>query len=114
MERGLFWRAAGLQALVVGALFLLLAAVLPGAFFREYGLVIGPLSWMACALLTGRLLGLPWPRVVVAAVTAGALAAIVGGVIDHLLGIVVAVLAFGALGAAHGLPSRRAGRAGVR
>lgn len=100
VDATIFRRAAVLQAATVGALFALLALLLEREFFREYGAVTGPLAWVACALLTGRLLGLAMPRVVLAAALAGALAAVVGVLVSHLAGLVVAIPAFGAVCAA--------------
>ena len=100
MEPRVFLRAAGLQAALVAALFLILAALFPRSFFRDYGALTGPIAWMACAVVCGRLLGLSAPRVLVAAAAAGAVAALTGTLLGHLAGLVVAVLAFGAACAA--------------
>ncbi len=105
------WRAAGLQAATVGALFLVLALLFPRSLFREHGEVVGPLAWTACALVTGRLLGLRLARTILAAVLAGALAALVGMAAGHLGGLVVAVAAFGAVCALDGWP--RVGATGI-
>ena len=80
----------------MGALFLLLAVLLPRDFFREYGALTGPIAWTACALATGRILGLPIVRVVVGAAGAGGLAALVGAAVGHLPALVTAVAAFAA------------------
>ena len=115
-DRELVWRAALLQAATVGALFVLLAVLLPRSFFREHGAVTGPLAWIACALLTGRVLGLGLVRVLAAAAAAGILAAAVGAVAGHLAGLVVAVPTFGALCAVRGVrrTTPLAGRLGAR
>src|SRR3954464_3054292 len=59
MQGGLFWRAARVQALLVGALFVVLALAVPHGFFADYGILVGPLAWVGCALVPGRLLSLP-------------------------------------------------------
>ena len=111
VEHGLFWRAAGLQAATVGALFVLLAVLLPRSFFRQYGEVTGPVAWTACALVTGWVLSLRPARVIAAAMVAGALAALVGIAAGHLAGLAVAVAAFGAVCALHSWP--RVGATGI-
>ena len=71
---------------------------------------------IACALVTGRLLGLGLVRVVASAAVAGILAAAVGLFAGHLAGLLVAVPAFGALCAAEGVrrTTPLAGRLGAR
>lgn len=89
-------KAAAVQALAVGLLFAgLVAAPLPAGFFRDAGALVGPLAWIACALLTGRLLSLPRRAVVLGAVGGGAAGAALtlGGA--HTAGMVTAVVAFG-------------------
>ena len=113
MDLRLLWRAALLQAAAVGALFLVLALLLDDEFFREWGAVTGPVAWTACAILTGRLLGLTLARIGFAAVASGALAALVGVAAGHLPGLVVAVLAFG-VACASRVPAQAGAGAGAR
>ena len=54
-----FWRAAAIQGALVGVLFVALALALDDEFFEDYGIVVGPLIWAGCSLITGRLLKLP-------------------------------------------------------
>ena len=54
-----FWRAAAIQGALVGVLFVALALALDDQFFEDYGIVAGPLIWIGCSLITGRILGLP-------------------------------------------------------
>ena len=49
----LFWRAAAVQAGLVGALFVVLAVALPHHFFEDWGIVVGPVAWIACSFGTG-------------------------------------------------------------
>lgn len=98
MELGLLWRSAVLQAALVAAVFgVLVIAPLPDGFFREYGVVTGPIAWVACAAATGTLLRLGWPTTALAALVSGVLAAALGALLSHTLGLVIAVLAFGAV-----------------
>ena len=76
-----FWRAFAIQGALVGALFVGLALALDEDFFEDYGFVVGPLIWVACSLITGRLLGLP-----IAYTLFCALAGAVAGVVVELAG----------------------------
>jgi hypothetical protein len=71
-----FWRAAAVQGVLVGVLFLVLALALDEEFFEDYGIVAGPLIWIGCSLISGRVLGLPIPFTLFCAL-AGAVAGIV-------------------------------------
>ncbi len=109
MSVSILWRAILAQAIAVGALFALLLA-LPAALFREQGAWIGPLSWLACALVTARVVGLGSGRAVAAALTSGLAAVAAGPVIGHTGGMVTGVLVFGLACAARvRLPSDRGG-----
>lgn len=76
-----FWRAFAIQGALVGVLFVGLALALDEDFFEDYGFVVGPLIWVACSLITGRLLGLP-----IAYTLFCALAGAVAGVVVELAG----------------------------
>lgn len=94
MDRSILWRAALVQALGVIALSLILAALLPHSFFEGWGWLAGPLAWLGCAALTGRVLHLQMRAVLLGAVLAAipsALAVVLG---VHWLGVVVAIAAF--------------------
>lgn len=71
MDLSTLWRAALLQLLAVAALSLALAAALPRDFFVDWGWIAGPASWLLCAALTARLLGLPPVPTLTGAVLAG-------------------------------------------
>lgn len=111
MSVSILWRAILAQAIAVGALFaLLLALPLPTALFREQGAWIGPLSWLACALVTARVVGLGSGRAVAAALASGLAAVAAGPVIGHTGAMVTGVLVFGLACAARvRLPSDRGG-----
>ena len=79
-----------------------------GALFREQGAWIGPLSWLACALVTARVVGLGSGRAVAAALASGLAAVAAGPVIGHTGAMVTGVLVFGLACAARvRLPSDR-------
>ena len=92
----LFWRAAGIQAALVGALFLVLALVLPHSFFKSWGIVVGPLAWIACSAATGAILRLPLSLAAVSAAAGGVAAALVGLAVSHLVSLPVAIGVFAA------------------
>jgi len=100
IDRAVLWRAALLQAALVVAVALALAAALPESFFEDWGWLSGPLAWLACAALTARILRLPVPEAVVGALLAGlpSAIAVVAGI--HWLGVALAVALF-ALACAH-------------
>lgn len=94
MSRSLLLRSALLQTLLVGALSALLALALGSRFFTHWGWIVGPIAWLACSLVTARLLTLPWRRTLVGAVLAGlpSIAAVAAGL--HWLGDLVAIALF--------------------
>jgi hypothetical protein len=91
MDHSVLWRAALVQALAVAVLSIALAIALPHSFFEDWGWLAGPGAWMACALVTARVVGLPIAGTLLGAALAGlpSLLAVVLGV--HWLGAVVAV-----------------------
>jgi hypothetical protein len=90
-------RAGIVQLVAVGLLFGLLAVTLSHGFFEDWGWLVGPVAWLACAALTARVLRLPIERVLMAAVLAGVLSAIGVLIGVHSLGLVLAIVAFGLL-----------------
>ena len=100
MNAGLLVRAAALQTLLVGVLFVLLAVTLPHSFFDDWGAVVGPAAWIGCSLVTGRVLSIPLGRLALAAAAGGAVAGLVGIAVEHVVSLPVAVLVFGAVCAA--------------
>ncbi len=96
MSIPVFWRAALVQLLAVAALSVALALALSHGFFEDWGWLVGPAAWMACAALTAAALRLPQARTLLGAALAGlpsALAVLVG---LHWLGAAIAVLLFSA------------------
>jgi hypothetical protein len=96
VDTGLFWRAAAIQAVLVGALFAVLAVSLDDDFFEDWGIVVGPIAWVACSLGTGRILRLPLSFTAFCAAAGGVAGTLVALVVSHIPGAVVAVLVFAA------------------
>ena len=94
MNTALLARAAGIQVLLVGVLFAVLALTVPHHFFDQHGAVVGPLAWIGCSLATGRLLRLSPARTVFAALAGGLVAGVVGMAVDHVVSLPLAIVAF--------------------
>jgi hypothetical protein len=93
----LFWKALGVQAAAVVVLFAILVALPLGEdFFDDWGFVVGPIAWLACSLVTARVLSLPLAYVLFAAVAGGVAGEIVLLVTSHWAGVVAALLVFAA------------------
>jgi hypothetical protein len=94
MDRSVLWRAALVQALGVAVVSLALGLALPHSFFVDWGWLAGPGAWVACAVVTARVVGLPLAPTLIGAAVAGvpSLIAVIAGV--HWLGAVVAVCVF--------------------
>jgi hypothetical protein len=91
-----FWRSAAVQVALVAVVSLVLALALPKSFFEDWGWLSGPLAWMGCAALTARILDLPLGSTLLGAALAGipSVGAVLIGV--HWLGVLLAVVLFGA------------------
>jgi hypothetical protein len=97
MDSALFTRAALVQALLVAALFAILIALpLDEDFFEDYGWISGPIAWILCAAVAGRILKLPSSLVVFAAAAGGIAGFLVSLVASHTVGLIVAVAVFAA------------------
>ena len=94
MNTHLLPRAAGLQLLLVGVLFAVLALALPHSFFEDHGAVVGPLAWIGCSLATGRILKLSLARTALAALAGGLTAGAVGALVEHVISLPVAIAVF--------------------
>jgi hypothetical protein len=93
----LFWKALGVQAAAVAVLFAILVALpLGDGFFDDWGFLVGPIAWLACALATARILSMPLGFVLFSAVAGGVAGAIVLLVATHWAGMVAALLVFAA------------------
>jgi hypothetical protein len=96
VDSGLFWRSLAVQAAAVIALFAVLALAIPGDFFDDWGFVVGPIAWIACSLVTARVLALPLGFVLFAALAGGVAGTIVLLVANHWAGMVAGLLVFAA------------------
>src|SRR3954467_731691 len=106
MNTALLPRAAGIQLLLVGVLFAVLALTVPHAFFEDHGMVVGPLAWVVCSLVTGLILKLSLVRIALAALAGGLVAGAVGAAVEHVISLPVAIAVFALVCAAH-VPARR-------
>ena len=105
MNTSILPRAAGLQLLLVGVLFAVLALTVPHSFFTDHGAVVGPLAWVGCSLVTGRILKLGLARTALATLAGGLVAGAVGELVEHVISLPVAIAVFAAVCAAE--PQRR-------
>jgi hypothetical protein len=97
VDTRLFWRALAVQAIAVAVVTAVLVALpLGDGFFEDWGFLTGPLAWLGCSLVTARVLSLPVPFVLFAAVAGGVAAAIVLLVVSHWPGLVAGLLVFAA------------------
>ena len=96
MNVWLFWKALVVQAIVVAIPFAILGLSLSEDFFEDWGWVVGPLVWLACSLVTARILDIPRAYVLFSAVAGGVAGLIVMLVANHLAGMVAALLVFAA------------------
>jgi hypothetical protein len=98
MDKALFWRAALIQAAGIAILSgILIALPLGDDFFDDYGIVVGPIAWVACSAITALILKLPWSLAVFAAAAggvAGVLADVAGA--KHWMGVIIALAVFAA------------------
>jgi hypothetical protein len=110
MSAGLFLKVAVVQLVAVASLSVLLGLALSEGFFEDWGWLVGPLAWLACATLTALVLKLPVRPTLLGALLAGipsVLAVLLGA---HWLGAAVAVVLFALWCAA--LPGRDAALSG--
>ena len=96
MNRGILWRAALVQLLAVAALGLALGLTLPHSFFEDWGWVVGPVAWLACAAITATVLDLHRGRALIGALLAGALSGVGVLVGAHWVGVALAIAFFAA------------------
>ena len=96
MNARLFWKALVVQAIVVAIPFALLGVALSEDFFEDWGWLAGPLVWLACSLVTARILDIPLAYVLFSALAGGVAGAIVMLVASHWAGMVAALLVFAA------------------
>jgi hypothetical protein len=92
----LFWKALVVQAVVVAIPFAILGLALDDDFFEDWGWLVGPVIWLACSVITGRILALPAAYVLFSAVAGGVAGLLVMLAASHLPGLLAALLVFAA------------------
>jgi hypothetical protein len=92
----LFWKALVVQTIVVAIPFAILGLALDEDFFEDWGWVVGPVVWLACSALTGRILALPLAYVLFSAAAGGVAGLLVMLATSHLPGLLAALLVFAA------------------
>ena len=96
MNARLFWKALAVQAVVVAIPFAILALALDHDFFEDWGWLVGPVVWLACSVVTGRILSFPLAYVLFSAVAGGVAGLIVMLATSHTPGLIAALLVFAA------------------
>jgi uncharacterized membrane protein YdjX (TVP38/TMEM64 family) len=92
----LFWKSLAVQAVAVAIPFALLAVALDREFFEDWGWAVGPVVWLACSVVTARVLALPLGYVLFSAVAGGVAGVVVMLAASHLAGMGAALLVFAA------------------
>jgi hypothetical protein len=92
----LFWTSLAVQAIVLAIPFVVLAVTLDESFFEDWGWLAGPAVWLACSVVTARILSLPLGYVLFSAVAGGVAGAIVFLVASHWAGMAAGLLVFAA------------------
>ena len=85
-----------MQAVVVAIPFAVLALALDHDFFEDWGWLVGPVIWLACSAVSGRILRLPVAYVLFSAVAGGVAGLLVMLATSHLPGLLAALLVFAA------------------
>jgi hypothetical protein len=92
----LFWKALAVQLIVVAIPFAILAVALDDDFFEDWGWLVGPVVWLACSVITARILSLPLAYALFSAVAGGVAGLLVMLATSHIAGTVAALLVFAA------------------
>jgi hypothetical protein len=92
----LFWKSLVVQAVAVAIPFAILGLVLDRDFFEDWGWAVGPVVWLACSVVTARVLALPLGYVLFSAVAGGVAGLLVMLASSHLPGMGAALLVFAA------------------
>jgi hypothetical protein len=92
----LFWKSLAVQAVVIAIPFAILALTLDESFFKTWGWAVGPAIWLACSLVSARILAIPRGYVLFSAVAGGVAGAIVMVATSHTPGLIAALLVFAA------------------
>jgi uncharacterized membrane protein YdjX (TVP38/TMEM64 family) len=92
----LFWKSLVVQAVAVAIPFAILGLALDREFFEDWGWAVGPVVWLACSVVTARVLALPLGYVLFSAVAGGVAGLLVMLATSHLAGMGAALLVFAA------------------
>jgi hypothetical protein len=92
----LFWKSLVVQAVAVAIPFAILGLALDRDFFEDWGWAVGPVVWLACSVVTARVLALPLGYVLFSAVAGGVAGLLVMLATSHLPGMGAALLVFAA------------------
>jgi hypothetical protein len=92
----LFWKSLVVQAVAVAIPFAILGLALDRDFFEDWGWAVGPVVWLACSVVTARVLALPLGYVLFSAVAGGVAGLLVMLATSHLPGVGAALLVFAA------------------
>jgi hypothetical protein len=92
----LFWKSLVVQAVAVAIPFAILGLALDRDFFEDWGWAVGPAVWLACSVVTARVLTLPLGYVMFSAVAGGVAGLLVMLATSHLPGMGAALLVFAA------------------
>ena len=96
MNARLFWKSLVVQAVAVAIPFAVLGLALDSDFFEDWGWLVGPAIWLACSVVTARILTLPLGYVLFSAVAGGVAGLLVMLATSHLPGMGAALLVFAA------------------
>jgi hypothetical protein len=111
IDRGVALRAGLIQLAAVILIFIPLGLALSDDFFDDWGWVVGSVSWLLCAMFTGRALGLDPSRTFGAALIS-AIPSVIGVLLGaHQAGGLVAVVCFALLCGHMPAESRKRSRA---
>jgi hypothetical protein len=97
VDARLFFKALFVQAAALAVPFVVLALTLDRSFFRSWGWLVGPALWILAAVVSARILSLPYRHVLACALAGGVAGAIVLLAASHTAGLVAALLVFAAL-----------------
>jgi hypothetical protein len=107
VNSGRFWRAAVIQLIVIAIPFAILAITVSHEFFEDYGWAAGPVIWLACSLVTGRLLRLPLAFTLFCAAAGGVAAVLVMFVFGHEVALLAGIAVFAASASGYEAPADR-------
>ena len=96
MNARLFWKSLVVQAVAVAIPFAVLGLALDKEFVEDWCWLVGAVTWLACSVVTARILALPLGYVLFSAVAGGVAGLLVMLATSHLPGMGAALLVFAA------------------